>query len=82
MLNAKGKRQNVRMEPPCLGILHFAFCLFHFALNMEGESPTEPSCLDSGDDPVPDPKPAARSPMPVHVDDHERYDHLFTASKG
>jgi len=56
------------MEPPCLDILHFAFYSFHFALNMEGESLAEPSGLDTGDHPVPDPKPAARSPIPVHVD--------------
>jgi len=54
--------QNVRMEPPCLDILHSAFCIFHFAVNMGGESPGEPSCLDTGDHPVPDPKPEVRCP--------------------
>jgi len=59
--------QNVRMEPPCLDIVHYAFCISHFALNMEGESPVEPSCLDCGDHPVPDARPVARGLKPVHV---------------
>jgi len=62
--------QNVRMEPPCLDIVPFAFCNFHFALSMEGESPAEPSGLDTGDHPVPDAQPVARGLKPVHVDVH------------
>jgi len=62
--------QNVRMEPPCHDILHFAFYNFHFAVNMEGESPAEPSGLDTGDHRVPDAQPVARGLKPVNVHVH------------
>jgi len=50
------------MEPPCLDIVPFAFCIFHFALNMGGESSAELSCLDTGDDPVPAVQLTVQSP--------------------